>query len=491
MNQPASGYDLAVVGGGSAGFAAALAAARAGLRVALSERQGALGGTATLGGVNMWEPGVGGTGIPFELYRRLRREQPGAIGIYRLGRHFCYQEDGFFWPHRLDRVNFPGGESVLAPDRRYADTLRRHPEPGLAGAALWAWKREHWHGVVFRPEPLAALMATLLAETGNVDLYLGAEAAGVSAGGGQVEALTLADGRRLAARYWIDASGATLCQAAGCELLQGAEARARFGEEGAPAAASDRVNAVTLLYRIEPVAAPAIEPLPPGIPARCWWASQFPPMSCVQYPDLSRNCNMLPTMEGRDWLARGAAAALPECRRRVLAHWHFVQTHWPEFRGFRLAWIAPLPGIREERRVLCEKMLTENDILLGIGRQPDPDLIALADHALDRHGEGGGCREVPEPYGVPYRCLIPCGWRDLLVAGRAAGFSSLAASSCRLTRSMMQLGQAAGLATALACELGCELSAVPPARLRERLRVQGVQLDWPLPPDLQARLAAE
>jgi len=92
---------------------------------------------------------------------------------------------------------------------------------------------------------------------------------------------------------------------------------------------------------------------------------------------------------------------------------------------------------------------------------------------------------------VPYRCLIPKGWRNLLIAGRAAGFSSIAASSCRLIRTMMQLGQAAGNAAALAQEIGVDLPDVRPDRLRERLRQQHVQLEWPTPPDIAAHMARE
>ena len=44
----------------------------------------------------------------------------------------------------------------------------------------------------------------------------------------------------------------------------------------------------------------------------------------------------------------------------------------------------------------------------------------MADHSFDRHGAGGG-GEVPEPYGVPYRCLIPKGFKNLLIACRGAG----------------------------------------------------------------------
>jgi hypothetical protein len=214
-------------------------------------------------------------------------------------------------------------------------------------------------------------------------------------------------------------------------------------------------------------------------------------MSCVQDPAGGRHCNMLPTMEGRDRLALGEAAAYAECRRRALAHWHFVQTHWAEFRRYRLDWLAPMLGTREDRRVVCASMLTELDVRAGLSRQRDPDLIAIADHALDRHGEGGGCPELDEPYGIPYRCLIPLGWRNLLVASRGAGFSSIAASSCRLTRTMMQLGQAAGNAVALAHAHHLALPDVPADELRARLLAQHVQLAWPTPPELAAYLVAE
>ena len=147
-----------------------------------------------------------------------------------------------------------------------------------------------------------------------------------------------------------------------------------------------------------------------------------------------------------------------------------------------------MQGNRDTHRVVCEKMLTENDLLLGLSGQPDPDIITIADHALDRHGEGGGCPELEEPYGVPYRCLIPKGWRNLLVAGRAAGFSSIAASSCRLTRTMMQLRQAAGTAASLAACDKTEFPDVDSKALRQALREQHVQLEWPTPADLAAYL---
>jgi len=65
-------YDLIVVGIGSGGFGAACAAAQQGLKVLGVEKAGQIGGNAVTSGVTMWEPGVGGTGLPFQIYRRLK-----------------------------------------------------------------------------------------------------------------------------------------------------------------------------------------------------------------------------------------------------------------------------------------------------------------------------------------------------------------------------------------------------------------------------------
>ena len=83
--------DLVVVGAGSGGIGAAWAAARRGLEVLLIEQADVIGGTVTRAGVSTWEMGAGGTGLPFEIYKRLRA-LPRAVGIYSYGRHIL-------WPH--------------------------------------------------------------------------------------------------------------------------------------------------------------------------------------------------------------------------------------------------------------------------------------------------------------------------------------------------------------------------------------------------------
>lgn len=481
---PAIECDLAVVGGGSGGFGAALAAARLGLRVVLVERADRLGGNSVRGGVHCWEMGAGGTGIPFEIYRRLK-QIPNAVGIYSYGRHLVW-----FKPDK-EPYRFPGGETVIDPTRRYLDSLCRHGLKGLG--ADEAACREQWHGVVFEPDAMSATMQALLDETGRCRILLNTEFRTLGAAQGRVQFLQLGNGQRIVARDYVDATGdGWLCQDAHCEAMTGQEPRDRFDEPSAPPQATQSINGVTLIYRVAPKSAAGTAPLPADVPAKCWWRGGFPVAQMNHYPNGDLNINMLPTMDGREFLQLGYPAAYAECQRRVLAHWYDLQTRYEEFRRYRISWVAPALGVRETRRFVGEYVLTERDVRGGLSQQKHPDIIAVADHSLDTHGSHAhGIGELREPYGVPYRCLIPKGYRNLLIACRAASFSSLAASSCRLSRTMMQLGQAAGTAAALAKELNVDLPDVPPDRLRAALRAQHVQLEHPLPGELKQWLSAE
>jgi hypothetical protein len=455
-------YDVCVAGGGSGGFGAALAAARAGLRVLLIERDERLGGTSVQAGVNCWEPCVGGTGIPFDLYRRLK-QIPDAVGIYSYGRHGCWYREG------RDPFRYPGGESVIDPALRYRDTLLRHGCRGIHESE--DFYRRFLHGIPFEPDAMAATMHAMLVETGCCEVILNTRVRGVDHRDGRIRQLSLDSGRTVEAAYVVDATGnADLCRAAGCEMLTGQEPRAQFGESGAPDQPTRRMNGVTLVYRVNRSSDVGVEPLPPDVPADCWWRGTFPSACINHYPCGDLNIN------------------------RVRAHWHYLQSTFEEFRDFVLSWIAPRIGVREGPRVRCETVLTQHDLMQGIHRQPQDDIIALNDHPMDTHGEStgrAGCRYLETPYGIPYRCLIPKGFGNLLAACRGAGFTSIAASSCRLSRTMMQLGQAAGTAAALAVKQQVALPGVPAADLRQALRDQHAQVDWPTPDDLVLHLTRE
>jgi hypothetical protein len=475
--------ELAVVGGGSGGFGSALSAARLGVDVVLVEKSDRLGGTSVRSGVNCWEPGAGATGIPFDLYKRLKK-QPLAIGIYSFGRH------GSWYNRDSEPYQYPGGETIIDPTLHYLDSLQRYVPPGETRSE--AFSRRVWHGLPFEPDAMSRIMLDMLNETGHCRVLLNTAFVKAESVEGRIASVSLSDGAVLSADHFIDATGdALLSVSAGCETMQGQESRERFGEPSAPPEATGRVNGVSLIYRATPVTEAAVEPLPDGVRSECWWRKSFPWAQVNHYPNGDLNINILPTMEGDEFLRVGYDAAMQECRRRVHAHWHFWQTTYAEFRNYRLCWIAPALGVRESRRVVGEYVLTENDLRAGFSGQKHADIIALADHSMDTHGIHARGGEMHEPYGIPYRCLIPKGRRNLLVACRAASFSSLAASSCRLSRTMLQLGQAAGTAVALAKKRKVDLPDVPVETLREALRVQHVQLDHPMPDSLRNYLEEE
>ena len=139
-------------------------------------------------------------------------------------------------------------------------------------------------------------------------------------------------------------------------------------------------------------------------------------------------------MEGDEFLRLGYDAAYADCRRRVAAHWHHLQANYAEFRDYDIIGSPPCLGVRESRRIVGEYVLTEHDLLAGYAKQRHADMIAIADHAMDTHGPAPAGRDaarLKQPYGVPYRCLSPKSFKTLLIACRAASFSSLAAASCR------------------------------------------------------------
>jgi len=312
-------YDLIVVGAGSGGIGAALAAARLGLSVLVVEQADTIGGTAVRAGVSIWERGVGGTGLPFDIYRRLQRV-PDAVGVCSFGRHIC-------WPDReRGQSPFPGSEQLVDSSRRYGDSLREYGAWSHAGNEPFI--RKHWHCVVFEPTAYVAVVEEMLAdsvadaETGGCTVLRNTGLAEVEAASGEVQAVRLTDGRRVEAGAYVDCTGdGLLCVACGCEVMRGQEARRQFGEPAAPEEPTDHVNGASLIYRIAPADQPAVEPLPGGVPAECWWRDEFPVASITEYPCGDWNVNMLPTMEGEEFLRLGYEVAYAEAQRRVRAHW--------------------------------------------------------------------------------------------------------------------------------------------------------------------------
>lgn len=157
-----------------------------------------------------------------------------------------------------------------------------------------------------------------------------------------------------------------------------------------------------------------------------------------------------------------------------------------EFWGFgdcELAGTAEDLYVRESRHITCEYNLTIDDVLEN--RDQD-DRIAVTSYPVDvqptKTQTYGTVVGYPDQYAVGYKSLVPQDVDGLLVVGRAAGYTSLAAGSARIVPTGMACGEAAGVAVAVAKAQ----SATPRdlvdddvaiAEIQEKLTAQGAKLD--------------
>lgn len=157
-----------------------------------------------------------------------------------------------------------------------------------------------------------------------------------------------------------------------------------------------------------------------------------------------------------------------------------------EFWGFgdcELAGTAEDLYVRESRHITCEYNLTIDDVLEN--RDQD-DRIAVTSYPVDvqptKTQTYGTVVGYPDQYAVGYKSLVPQDVDGLLVVGRAAGYTSLAAGSARIVPTGMACGEAAGVAVAIAKaqsatprDLVDDDAAI--AEIQEKLTAQGAKLD--------------
>ena len=138
----------------------------------------------------------------------------------------------------------------------------------------------------------------------------------------------------------------------------------------------------------------------------------------------------------------------------------------------------PWIGVRESRRIIGQHVLSEDDLMKA--RRFD-DAIATGCWYLDLHPNKtvvGSANDFdpkkvqPEPYDIPYRSLVPQKLSNLLVAGRCHSATRGAHASTRVTVTAMAMGEAAGVAAALALKAGKEVALLDGAKVRETLVAQ-------------------
>jgi hypothetical protein len=165
-------------------------------------------------------------------------------------------------------------------------------------------------------------------------------------------------------------------------------------------------------------------------------------------------------------------------RRQALDYVRFLVDCVPGYERAALASLSTQIGVRETRRVYGDYRLTREDVL---GARRFEDEVGLCGAPIEDHHAGADTRwqYLPdgEVVGIPYRSLLVRDAANVLVAGRCFSATHDAHASVRSMAQCMAMGQAAGTAAGLAASGGIDPRDLPADTLRERLRRDGAVLE--------------
>lgn len=406
-----------VIGGGPAGYGAALAAARGGCSTIVAERHGFLGGMGTAAGLSCYlNHGHGSTDLAGAVYREFVRVQAER------GCHYydAQAQADFFEPEScklaMEAAIIEAGGEVL-----YHALLTSVSREGGEWVARFAGKGA---GVAVR-------CRYLIDATGDADAC--------ALAGARMTHGRRVDGKTQPMSMVVQLGGfdPAAWSAAGYRLVHG-----RYATEG------DHFSAEVARAR-----AAGEWTIPRGEVALFWSMPKDPTRVTINGTRINglSACDLLET-----------SRAEVEGRRQAGELLEFFRRHVPGFGGAYLLQTGPQIGVRESRRIVGRATLHEEQVR---ARALPASSVVLCAYPIDVHHPDGHGTQFEKAgdghvYGIPWECQLPEELENVAAAGRCISATHEAAGSFRVMPTCMGLGEAAGTAAALAYAAGTALHEI-------------------------------
>jgi hypothetical protein len=440
-----AGYDLVVAGGGPAGTAAAVCAARLGAKVLLLEATGCLGGMGTSGLVTAFDPMANGQRM---LVGGLMREI--VTTMYRRG---------FLAPH-VTADFYSKFFHCWTPFR--AEGYKLVLDELVAAAKVEV--RFYTRVVEADADPAQGSLRGVIAHNIEGLRYLRAKTF-VDATGDAVLADLCRAKCREAGRDTPNIMPPTLCSL--CAGIDWTRAKRRPGDNG-PADQQKLIEQAIAEHHFS-----HRDRHVPGL---------------FQVGQTVGMLNAPHVFHTNALRCRSLSDAMIHGRRLAQEYISFYRKYVPGCENLEHVTTGSLLGVRESRRVVGEYEMTFADYL---ARRQFPDQIAVFNKAVDIHVYDDSDAEYQryykeyhetgrlkpgECYGIPYSILVPKGWRNLWVAGRCNSSDVRVHGSIRVQPAASMMGQAVGTAAVQSIATGQPACDLNTADLVETLRRAGAYL---------------
>jgi hypothetical protein len=172
---------------------------------------------------------------------------------------------------------------------------------------------------------------------------------------------------------------------------------------------------------------------------------------------MSMNCPELP-VRFRAVEALSYSRGVQYGRAMIWRISRYLIRHMPGFEKAYVSREASMLGARESYRIKGKYIMTEDDYY---ARRRFPDAVVRTAWYIDAHGEKVGEYLGPgEYYEIPYRALVSDAVDNIIVAGRCISVSFILEASMRIQPTCMSIGEAAGIAAAWADAHHCSVNDV-------------------------------